>query len=75
METDAPDIPPHWLYTTAEQRVAGQPQGRNTSAELPRIAAEVARLRGIAPEMLQAATSRNARAALRGLPAFSASLI
>ena len=71
METDAPDIPPHWLYTTAEQRAAGQPQGRNTSAELPRIAAEVAQLRGIAAEMLQAATSRNARAALRGLPAWA----
>ena len=27
METDAPDIPPHWLYTTAEARAAGQPQG------------------------------------------------
>jgi TatD DNase family protein len=30
LETDAPDIPPHWLYTTAEQRAAGQPQGRNS---------------------------------------------
>mgnify|MGYP000735790084 CR=1 FL=1 len=24
LETDAPDIPPHWLYSTAEQRAAGQ---------------------------------------------------
>lgn len=68
LETDAPDIPPHWLYTTAEQRAAGQPQGRNTSAELPRIAAEFALLRGISLAQLQAATSANARAALRGLP-------
>ncbi|MDR3003045.1 MAG: TatD family hydrolase, partial [Acidovorax sp.] len=71
LETDAPDIPPHWLYTTAEQRAAGQPQGRNSSVELPRIAAEVARLRGMAIEDLQAATTANARAALGGLKAFS----
>jgi len=37
METDAPDMPPHWLYKTAEQRAAGEPQGRNEPAELPRI--------------------------------------
>ena len=72
LETDAPDIPPHWLYTTAEQRAAGQPQGRNTSAELPRIAAEVAQLRGMALDALQAATTANARAVLRGLPACAA---
>ena len=70
LETDAPDIPPHWLYTTAEQRAAGQPQGRNTSAELPRIAAEVARLRSLPLPALAQATGRNARAALRGLPAW-----
>ncbi|MDI9857551.1 TatD family hydrolase [Comamonas sp. 17RB] len=69
LETDAPDIPPHWLYTTAEQRAAGQPQGRNTSAELPRIAQEIARLRGLPLPALQTATTANARAALRGLPA------
>ncbi len=69
LETDAPDILPHWLYTTAEQRAAGQPQGRNTSAELPRIAQEIALLRGIPLPALQTATTANARAALRGLPA------
>ncbi|MES2425186.1 MAG: TatD family hydrolase, partial [Pseudomonadota bacterium] len=42
METDSPDIPPHWLYVTAEQRTAGQPQGCNEPGELPRIAAVVA---------------------------------
>lgn len=69
LETDAPDIPPHWLYTTAEQRAAGQPQGRNSSAELPRIAAELAQLRGISVDQLAQASSANARAALKGLPA------
>jgi TatD DNase family protein len=47
LETDSPDIPPHWLYTTAGQRAAGQPQGRNTPAQLPRIAAVLAQLRGM----------------------------
>ena len=42
METDAPDIPPQWLYTTAAQRQAGQAQGLNTPAELPRIGAVMA---------------------------------
>ena len=69
LETDAPDIPPHWLYTTAEQRAAGQPQGRNSSAELPRIAAEIARLRGMGIEQLAQACTANARKALKGLPA------
>ncbi|PQA80271.1 DNAase [Limnohabitans sp. TS-CS-82] len=64
LETDAPDIPPHWLYTTAEQRAAGQPQGRNEPAELPRIAQVLAELRGIPLEALAAATSANAREAL-----------
>ena len=70
VETDAPDIQPHWLYTTAQSRAAGKAQGRNSPAQLPRIAAEIAVLRGIAPEQLAQATGRNARAALRGLPAF-----
>jgi TatD DNase family protein len=64
METDSPDIPPHWLYRTAEQRAGGQAQGRNEPAELPRIAAALAELRGIALDELAAATSRNAVAAL-----------
>ena len=64
LETDSPDIPPHWLYTTAEQRAAGQPQGRNEPAELPRIAQMLADLRGISLNELAAATSANARQAL-----------
>jgi TatD DNase family protein len=67
LETDAPDMPPHWLYTTAEQRAAGQPQGINTPAELPRIGAVVAALRGIAVEELADATTHNAMAALARL--------
>ena len=64
METDAPDIPPHWLYTTAEQRAEGQSQGRNSPAELPRIAAQVAQLRGISVDALAQASTANAQQVL-----------
>ena len=64
LETDAPDIPPHWIYTTAEDREKGKAQGRNSPAELPRIASVLAELRGISLEELAAATSANARQAL-----------
>ena len=67
METDSPDIPPHWLYTTAAEREQGQPQGRNTPAELPRIAQVVADLRGMAVADLAQVTTANACAALPGL--------
>ncbi|WP_418130855.1 TatD family hydrolase [Variovorax sp. 375MFSha3.1] len=64
METDAPDIQPHWIYRTQAQRDAGEPQGRNEPAELPRIAEVVADLRGIGIYALAEATTRNAVAAL-----------
>jgi TatD DNase family protein len=64
LETDAPDIPPHWIYTTAEAREKGQAQGRNSPAELPRIASVLAELRGISLEALADITSANARQAL-----------
>ena len=64
LETDSPDMPPHWLYVTAEQRAAGLAQPHNTPAELPRIAATIADLRSIAPDALAHATTQNARAAL-----------
>ncbi|MDM0082197.1 TatD family hydrolase [Variovorax sp. J31P179] len=64
LETDAPDIQPHWLYRTQAQRDAGEPQGRNEPGELPRIAEVVAGLRGIEPAALAEATTRNAAAAL-----------
>ena len=63
-ETDAPDIPPHWLYRTAAERTAGAEQGRNQPAELPRIAAVVAGLRDMSPDQLARATLANACAAL-----------
>ena len=50
LETDAPDIPPCWLAC-----------GRNTPAELPRIADILAELRGVSSAEIHAATSANAR--------------
>ena len=64
LETDAPDIPPHWLYQTAQARAAGAAQGRNEPGELPRIAQMLAALRGISPEALAQASTANALAAL-----------
>lgn len=66
LETDAPDIPPHWLYRTAAERAQGA-RSRNEPAQLPRIALELAALRGIAPEELAAACRANSVAALPGL--------
>jgi TatD DNase family protein len=51
LETDAPDIAPAWLRG-----------GRNSPEELPRIAAELAQLRGISTVELVAHTDANARA-------------
>ncbi|HKB53003.1 MAG TPA: TatD family hydrolase, partial [Ramlibacter sp.] len=64
VETDSPDMPPHWIYRTAAERAGGQPQGRNEPAELPRIAQVLAQLRGMPPEQLARATLRNAIDAL-----------
>ena len=69
LETDAPDIPPHWLYVTAADRSAGHLQGRNTPGELPRIAQQVAQLRGEPLEQLAQTTTRNAVSALPKLAA------
>jgi TatD DNase family protein len=65
METDAPDIPPQWLYKTAAQREAAPGQGRNEPAELPQIAQSLAALRGWTIEQTAAITSANV---LVGLP-------
>ncbi len=70
LETDAPDIPPHWLYRTAAQRAAGE-TSRNEPGELPRIAASLAELRGLSLGELALATSANARVALPGLARLS----
>lgn len=66
LETDAPDIPPQWLYKTAAQREAGE-TARNEPAELPRIAASLAALRGWTLAQTAAVTTANARAALQRL--------
>ncbi len=68
LETDAPDMPPHWLYRTAAQRAAGE-TSRNEPAELPRIAAVLAGLRGWSLDQTAAVTGANARAALPRLAA------
>ena len=68
METDSPDIAPQWLYRTAEARTAGASM-RNESAELARIGAELATLRGVSTAELAATTSANA---LRSLPRLAA---
>ena len=64
LETDAPDIPPHWLYRTAAERAAGAVTGRNAPEELPRIASALADLRHWTIEQTAAVTSANAVAAL-----------
>ncbi len=64
LETDAPDIPPHWIYQTAQARAQGLAQGRNEPAHLPAIGAVLAGLRGVPGEEIAAATTANALAAL-----------
>lgn len=73
LETDAPDIPPQWLYVTADRRAAGQPQGVNTPAELPRMGAVLAQLRSLTPESVAAMTTANALTALPRLKTLWAS--
>jgi TatD DNase family protein len=67
LETDAPDMPPQWIYRTAQARAQGQPQGRNTPAELPRIAQVLADLRGMDVQALAQTTADNARRVLPAL--------
>ncbi len=56
LETDAPDIPPAWLGG-----------GRNRPGELPRIAAELAGLRGVSIAAVAAMTAGNVRRVLPGI--------
>ena len=72
LETDAPDIPPQWLYRSAEARTRGAAPTRNEPAELPRIAQTLAALRGWTLEQTAAKTNANARAALPKLAAIDA---
>ena len=71
LETDAPDIPPQWLYVKAGER-AQRPPTRNAPAELPRIGQTLAALRGWTPDETAAATAANACAALPRLAALLA---
>ena len=73
LETDAPDIPPHWLYKTQAERklengLAGQ--ARNEPSQLPRIGAVLAQLRGVAVSDIAAATLANAKGVLPQLHFF-----
>ena len=72
LETDAPDMPPHWLYRTAEARAQGQPQGRNEPGELPAIGAVLAGLRGLPAQELAQVTAANACRVLPRLQALLA---
>lgn len=64
LETDAPDMPPCWLYRTAAERSTGNYHGRNTPSELPRIAQVLADIRGMALNTLAEQTTANVAAAL-----------
>jgi len=66
LETDAPDIPPQWLYKTAAERTAGATM-RNEPGELPRIAGELASLRGWTLVETAQITRANTEAALQRL--------
>jgi len=59
LETDSPDIAPAWLHP-----------GRNTPAELPRIAQVLAELRGIGYDAVVQATAATARRVLPALGSF-----
>jgi len=69
LETDAPDMPPQWLYTPAAARASGARQAPNTPAELPRIGATLAALRGLSPEALATQTCANVQRVLPRLAA------
>lgn len=64
LETDAPDIPPVWLYRPRSVQ-PDVPKVPNSPAELPRIAQTLAELRGWTLEQTAAQTTANA---LRALP-------
>lgn len=71
LETDAPDIAPHWLVHGSAPRVAGA-ASRNEPGELPRIAGVLAALRGWSLDETAVQTGANARAALPRLMALQA---
>ena len=67
LETDSPDIPPHWIYRTAAEREAHAPpwpQARNEPAEVARIAASLASLRRMTLDELAVQARANALAVM-----------
>jgi TatD DNase family protein len=73
LETDAPDIPPHWLYKTQAERKSElglAVQARNEPSELPRIGAVLAQLRGLSVSDIAAVTLVNAQRVLPQLHTF-----
>jgi len=81
LETDAPDIPPHWLYRTKLQQSQTQRsvhqaaqdkpvQGRNEPSQLPRIAECMAMLREMPVADLAHITVQNTRRVLPQLHYF-----
>jgi len=76
LETDAPDIPPHWIYRTAAERQAHTPplpQARNEPAQVARIAESLAQLRGVSIAELAALVRANAIAVMPRLAALQPS--
>ncbi len=61
LETDAPDIPPQWLYVTADKRAQGKSAQKNTPIELPRIGAVLTDLRGVNASAVAEQTTRNVK--------------
>jgi len=73
LETDAPDIPPHWIYKTQSERQSTQAlpsQARNEPAQLPRIGAVLATLRDVSASDIAYATLANAQRVLPQLQFF-----
>ena len=68
LETDAPDIPPHWLYRTQSERQSGNGlaiQNRNEPCHLPQIAQSLSLLRNEPLPLIAETTFQNT---LRVLP-------
>jgi TatD DNase family protein len=61
LETDAPDIPPQWLYVKADERVQGRMSRKNTPIELPQIGVVLADLRGKNTSNIAEQTTRNVK--------------
>ena len=73
LETDAPDIPPHWIYKTQSERQSTQAltsQVRNEPAHLPRIGDALGTLRGVSASDIANATLVNAQRVLPQLQFF-----